>query len=185
MDSQRDVTVVFTPILDPTTYSSRSRSRSSTKNTAYQFATNKSFYLWTRRTDCNCVVSLRSSFIYQFDMWIPGNVFSHRTSLLRLCPTLPSRRFRLPPSKYFLQTVLGLCYSFLSWFTYVSRRWQTVLDVLNFAVVQSLKRPASDRDWRFSHVTLAFVWRFHRYSCGTLPVSILSLLLGRRTARVK
>ena len=37
-------------------------------------------------------------------------------------PTLPSRRFRLPPSKYFLQTVLGLCYSFLSWFTYVSRR---------------------------------------------------------------
>ena len=103
---------------------------------------------------------------------------------LRLCPTLPSRRFRLPPSKYFLQTVLGLCYSFLSWFTYVSRRWQTVLDILNFAVVQSLKRPASDRDWRFSHVTLAFVWRFHRYSGGTSPVSILSLLLGRRTARV-
>ena len=103
---------------------------------------------------------------------------------LRLCPTLPSRRFRLPPSKYFLQTVLGLCYSFLSWFTYVYRRWQTVLDVLNFAVVQSVKRPASDRDWRFSHVTLAFVWRFHRYSGGTLSVSILSLLLGRRTARV-
>ena len=87
---------------------------------------------------------------------------------LRLCPTLPSRRFCLPPSKYFLQTVLGLCYSFLSWFTYVSRRWQTVLDVLDFAVVQSLKRPASDRDWRFSLVTLAFVWRFHRYSGGTL-----------------
>ena len=41
---------------------------------------------------------------------------------LRLCPTLLSRRFRLPPSKYFLQTVLGLCYSFLGWFTYVSRR---------------------------------------------------------------
>ena len=102
----------------------------------------------------------------------------------RLCPTLPFNDSVCLRLNIFFQTVLGLCYSFLSWYTDVSRRWQTAIDVLNFAVVQSLKRPASDRDWRFSHVTQAFVWRFHRYSGGTLPVSRLSLLLGRRTARV-
>ena len=126
-------------------------------------------------------------------LWLPCEHHANKLKFLfpncgYMCyayvPHWPSRRFRLPPYKYFLQTVLGLCYSFLSWFTYVSRRWQSVLDVLNFAVVQSLKRPASDRDWRFSHVTLAFVWRFHRYSGGTLPVSILSLLLGRGKAPV-
>ena len=116
---------------------------------------------WKTKKSLN-LVAYRKCVILMFCVW----------AFFVASPILCTRRFRLPPSKYFLQTVLGLCYSFLSWFAYVSRRWQTVLDVLNFAVVQSLKRPASDRDWRFSHVTLAFVWRSHRYSGGTLPVSM-------------
>ena len=64
------------------------------------------------------------------------------------------------PSEKLTRTFIGLFNSFFSWFTDVSRRWQMALAVLNFGHVQSLKRPASDRDWQFSYVTLAVFCRF-------------------------
>ena len=87
------------------------------------------------------------------------------------------------PSEKRTRTFIGLFNLFFSCIYRLSRRWQTALAVLNFGHVQSLKRPASDRDWRFSYVTLAVFCRFHRYSGGILPVFRLLWLLGRRTAR--
>ena len=132
-----------------------------------------------------CYWNELSKLLYSFWATLYLKLYLHTTETLSyyiIKATVPLHRLTIPSEKR-TRTFIGLFNSFFSWFTDVSRRWQTALAVLNFGHVQRLERPASDRDWRFSYVTLAVFCRFHRYSGGLLPVFRLLWLLGRRTAR--